>query len=117
MQVQLGTDSHIEGTVKLANYVQNLVQDTLERFERRITSVQVHLADENSGHKSGSNDKRCAMEARISGRQPLTVTATASTVDQALDSAIAKLEKALDTHFDRLDQTKGRSSFAGEETL
>lgn len=117
MQVQLATDNHIEGTAKLADYVQALVQDSLERFDRRITSVHVHLSDENSGHKSGSNDKRCAMEARISGRQPLAVTATASTVDQSLDGAIAKLEKALATHFDRLDQAKGRPSFAGEEAL
>jgi ribosomal subunit interface protein len=113
MQIQVKTDNHIEGSTKLTNYVEGLVQDSLERFGKRITSVYVHLADENS-HKSGSNDKHCTMEARVSGRQPISVTANAPSVDQALDGAVAKLEKSLTSTFDRLDQAKGRTSMAGE---
>jgi hypothetical protein len=79
-----------------------------------VTSVHVHLTDANGGHKSGSNDKRCVMEARVSGRQPVTVTADAPSVDLALGSAVTKLEKSLTTTFDRLDHAKGRTSFAGE---
>jgi ribosome-associated translation inhibitor RaiA len=114
MQVQLNTDNHIENNAKLTEYVEALIQDTLERFNRRITSVHVHLTDENSGHKSGSDDKRCVMEARVSGRQPITVTANAPTVNQALDGGIVKLEKSLGSIFDRLDHAKGRPSMAGE---
>lgn len=116
MQIQVNTDSHIENTSKLTNYVESMIHDTLERFHHRLTSVHVHLTDENSGQKSGGNDKRCVMEARISGRQPITVTADARSVDQALSGAMTKLEKLLTSTFDRLDQAKGRSSMAGEET-
>jgi ribosome-associated translation inhibitor RaiA len=109
MQVQLHTDNHIEGTAKLTSYVEALVQDILDRFTRRITRVEVYLMDQNSSAKGGSNDKRCAMEARVSGRDPVNVTADAPTVDQALTSAITKLEKSLSHLFDRLDHAKGRT--------
>jgi ribosomal subunit interface protein len=113
MQILLTTDNHIEGNAKLSGYVESLVQNALERFERRLTRVEVHLMDEN-GHKSGSNDKRCAMEARIAGLAPFSVTADGENIDQALDSAVNKLEKALSRTFDKMDEKKGRPSFAGE---
>lgn len=112
MQVQLHTDNHIEGTAKLTGYVESLVQDSLDRFARRITRVEVHLMDQNSSAKGGSNDKRCSMEARVSGRDPVNVTADAPTVDQAINNAINKLEKLLTNLFDRLDNTKGRPSLS-----
>jgi ribosome-associated translation inhibitor RaiA len=117
MQVQLHTDNHIEGTAKLTSYVESLVQDTLDRFTRRITRVEVHLMDQNSSAKSGSKDKRCAMEARVSGRDPVNVIADAPTIDQALTGAIGKLEKSLTHLFDRLDQAKGRPSLNEHVTL
>lgn len=118
MQVQLNTDNHIEGNARLTNYVETLVQDSLARFANRITRVEVHLADQNSGKKSGSDDKRCSMEARISGRQPITVSADAPTVDQALGGAVDKLEKALTTTFDRIvEVSRGRSALASEEAI
>ncbi len=117
MQVQLNTDNHTENHAKLTDYVESLVKDALERFSGRITSVHVHLTDENSDQKSGSYDKRCVMEARVSGRQPVTVSAAAPSVDQALVGAIDKLEKSLGSIFDRLDHAKGRTSFAGDEPV
>ena len=114
MQIQLKTDNHIDGSTKLTNYVEGLVQDSLERFGTRVTSVHVHLTDENSSQKSGGNDKRCVMEARVSGRQPITVTADASSVNLALEGAVTKLEKSLGSTFDRIDHTKGRPSLASE---
>lgn len=109
MQVLLTTDNHIDGSAKLTGYVESLVQSSLERFARRLTRVEVHLHDQN-GHKSGSHDKRCAMEARIAGLAPLSVTADAPTVDQALDSAVSKLEKALRRTLDKYDDKKGRTT-------
>jgi ribosome-associated translation inhibitor RaiA len=117
MQVQLHTDNHIEGTAKLTSYVEALVQDSLDRFTRRITRVEVHLIDQNSSAKGGSNDKRCSMEARVSGRDPVNVTADAPTVDQALNSAITKLEKSLTHLFDKLDHAKGRPSLSEHAAL
>lgn len=114
MQILLTTDNHIEGNAKLSSYVETLVQNSLQQFERRITRVEVHLQDQNS-HKSGGDDKRCTMEARIGGLAPVNVTADAATVDQALDRAVDKLEKSLRKTFDKLGDHKGRPSHAGEE--
>jgi ribosomal subunit interface protein len=114
MHVQLTTDNHIEGSAKLTSYVQSLVTDSLQRFNGRLTRVEVHLSDENSGKKSGSNDKRCSMEARVTGRQPVAVNATAPNIDQALDSAVNKLEKALATTFGRLEDSRNRRSASSE---
>ena len=116
MQILLTTDNHIDGSAKLTSYVESLVQNSLQQFERRLTRVEVHLLDQN-GHKSGRHDKRCAMEARVAGLAPVSVTADAATVDQALDGAVTKLEKSLRRTFDKLDDKKGRTSRAGEENL
>lgn len=114
MQIILNTDNHIEGNAKLKGYVDSLVESTLDRFAKRITRVEVHLTDQNSGIKSGANDKRCVMEARLSGRQPLSVTASADSVDRALDGAISKLERKIASELDRQDKPRGRTRIAPE---
>jgi len=114
MQIKLNTDSHIEGNAKLKGYVDSLVESTLDRFVKRITRIEVHLTDQNSGEKSGANDKRCVMEARLSGRQPFSVTASADSVDRALDGAISKLERKIASEIDRKDKPRGRTRIAPE---
>jgi ribosome-associated translation inhibitor RaiA len=116
MQVQVNTDNHIEGSAALTAHVETLVEDTFGWFGERITRVEVYLADQNSSHKGGENDKRCTMEARLAGLQPITVTHEGSTIDQALDGAADKLEKTLKRTLERLDDPKGRTSFAGDQS-
>ena len=95
MQVQVHTDNHIEGHERLNRWVESVVTDALGRFEDRISSVQVHLSDENSD-KGGDNDKRCMMEVRIEGRPPTAVTHLAATVDQAVDGAADRAQRAVE---------------------
>ena len=59
------------------------------------------MSDED-GSKGGINDKRCLLEARLEGRQPVVVTGIANTYDQAVDSAIDKLKASLNTIVGRL---------------
>jgi ribosomal subunit interface protein len=115
MQIRVMTDNNIAGSERLNSHVHNVVEDVLSRFSQRITRVEVHLADENSRAKSGENDKRCTMEARLSGLKPIAVTQQAATLDQAIDSAIDTLAKTLDRTLGRLDDRKGRPSFGGED--
>jgi ribosome-associated translation inhibitor RaiA len=115
MQVLVNTDHNIEGSADLSSHVEALVQDTLGRFTDRLTRVEVFLADENSAQKGGELDKRCTMEARPNGLQPIVVTHEAATLDQALYGAADKLEHTLKRHLGRLDQHKGRTSFAGDQ--
>lgn len=101
MTIQINSDNNITGTEGLSDFIQNTVADSLKRFDEQITRVEVHLNDENS-HKSGINDKRCMLEARLEGLQPVAVTAHGGTVQEALKNAIDKMKSALDTTIGRL---------------
>jgi len=101
MQIQINTDSNIEGREELATEFRIVVEDTLSRFSDHITRVEVHLSDENSD-KGGSADKRCVMEARLKGPPPIAVTDQAATVGQAVDGAASKLKKAIESSLGRL---------------
>jgi hypothetical protein len=113
MPIQVHTDSHIEGGQRLSSYIECVVQDTLREFGDQVTRVEVHLNDTNSNQKGGSDDKRCMMEARLGGLPPFAVTATAATLDQAIDAASEKLQKSIQSHIGRLGDKKGRMSAGG----
>lgn len=117
MHIQVNTDNHIECGEELTREVEAVVEGALGRFGDRITRVEVHLTDENSRSKSGDNDKRCVMEARLAGLQPITVSDDGSTLDLALNGAADKLEKTLKRTLGRLDDPKGRTSYGGDQTI
>lgn len=94
MQIQINTDHHIEGHEALAAWATGEVQSALSRHSDHITRVEVHLSDEN-GHKSGQSDKRCVMEARVEGRQPMAVTHNAENVHLAVTGAADKLTRMI----------------------
>lgn len=116
MKVQVNTDNHINGGEELTRQVVDIVEGTLGRFNHRITRVEVHLTDENSSAKSRGNDIRCVMEARPASQQPITVSNEATSLEEAVNGAAEKLEKTLDRTFGRMDDHKGRQSFAGDQT-
>jgi hypothetical protein len=66
MQIEISTDSNIEGREELATHVKGVVESALNRFSDRITRVEVHLSDVNSD-KGGEDGIRCVMEARLEG--------------------------------------------------
>jgi len=101
MQIQVNTDRNIEGQEELAAQVEATVANSLSHFSAHITRVEVHLSDEN-GDKSGQNDKRCVMEARLEGRQPTAVTCEAATLAEAVAGAADKLESSLESTLGRL---------------
>ena len=96
MQIQVNTDKNISGSD-----TQQLVEDTLKRvlarFSGAITRLEVHLSDENSAAKSTSGDKRCLLEARLEGRQPVSVTEQADSIEQAVQGAAQKMVRLLDS--------------------
>ena len=107
MQIDVSTDSHIDGREKLSRYVQGHVETALERFSSRITRVEVHLSDE-SGNKEGREDTKCVMEVRIGGRPPVAVKSLESSVDQAITAATHKLKHLVESTIGR------ESSLAGQ---
>ena len=103
MQIQVNTDNHIVGSAELTRQVDAIVANALSHFGDRVTRVEVYLSDENSSQKSAENDKRCVMEARLAGLQPIVVSHQGTFLDQAIDGAAAKLEKTLKRTLGRLE--------------
>ncbi|MDD2049059.1 HPF/RaiA family ribosome-associated protein [Pseudomonas putida] len=101
MQIQVNSDNHIQGNIRLEEWVRSTVESTLERFEEDLTRVEVHLRDEN-GDKPGPHDKRCQMEARPKGHQPISVSHKSASLDQAVDGAALKLNHALEHFYGKL---------------
>ena len=100
MTIQLNTDKNLSVHEEFRAKLDDLLSEELSRFSEHITRLEVHLSDENGG-KGGQNDKRCMIEARLEGRQPIAVTADADTHEQSVSEAIDKLKNSLDTIFGR----------------
>lgn len=102
MKIQINTGNHIAGRDTLSQQTEATVASTLGHLAEHITRVEVHLSDENS-HKGGSHDKRCMMEARLEGHQPIAVTSEAENIDQAIHGAVEKLKRLLDHTLGRMN--------------
>jgi ribosome-associated translation inhibitor RaiA len=116
MQVEVHTDNHVKGGDELTRLVEAEVDGSLARFGDQIVRVIVHLND-TKAHKSGDHDKRCLMEARIAGHQPVAVSHEAASLDAAINAAAGKLERSLDHVLGKLGQKKGRTSFGGDQSI
>lgn len=103
MQIQLNTDASVEGSETLIASVEADVQSALERYADRLTRVEVHLSDDDGNKKGSGTDKRCLLEARPAGLQPVVVTAVAGTVEQACHDATRKMQSVLNSTFGRVD--------------
>jgi ribosome-associated translation inhibitor RaiA len=101
MQIQINTDKNISGSEDLIASSTSLVSDELSRFNQQITRVEVHFSDED-GNKDGQNDKRCLVEARLAGMNPVAVTNLANTHEKAILGALNKLKTSLNTITGRL---------------
>ena len=104
MQVLVNSDHTIVGGASMAGRIRSDIELALQRVSDRITRVEVHLSDEN-GAKGGRDDKRCMLEARLEGRQPIAVTSHAATIDIAVHDAAMKLMRVIDS-------TEGRAEDA-----
>ena len=94
MEIQFNTDKNIEGTERLESYVSETVKKSLKHFDERITRVEVHLSDENAD-KGGERDKKCVLEARPRGMDPIVVTSQEDTIEKSLNNGLDKLKAAL----------------------
>ena len=101
MKIQINTDNHITGDVTRLDEVGTTIIETLDHLAKHVTRVEVHLSDEN-GKKAGIRDKRCMMEARLEGHQPMAVIAESDSLDEAINDAAEKLKSSLDHTLGRL---------------
>ncbi|WP_327151863.1 HPF/RaiA family ribosome-associated protein [Nocardia sp. NBC_01329] len=109
MQIQINTDSNIDSGEKLIRQVEEEIASTLARFSEQIISVEAHLSDQNAG-KGGPSDKRCVLQARPAGQQPVAVSHDAATISDACRGAAESMAHLLASRFGRLHETKGGDS-------
>ncbi|MEP7307478.1 MAG: HPF/RaiA family ribosome-associated protein [Acidobacteriota bacterium] len=108
MPIQTNTDRSIAGSDGLSAQANTIVESALGRFSGRITRAEIYLSDKN-GASGGVEDKRCMMEARLEGRQPIAVTHRAATVEQAMKGAANKLKRAIGSTIGRLRDGEART--------
>ncbi|MHB8816426.1 MAG: HPF/RaiA family ribosome-associated protein [Steroidobacteraceae bacterium] len=108
----VNSDHHIAGGEDLTERVQGVVEGRLERFDGRITRVEVHLSDLD-GSKLGERDTRktlrCMMQVRIGGLKPIAVSHEAPTLTEAIHVAADKVERAIEHALGKLEDTMGRT--------
>jgi|HubBroStandDraft_6_1064221.scaffolds.fasta_scaffold3171768_2 hypothetical protein len=105
MNILINSNNKFEVNAELAKEVEGEVARAIERFEGRLTRAEVHLSDEN-GAKSGVRDKRCVIEVRPMGMQPVSVTEDAATVLEAATGAAHKMKRLLDSTFGKIDEKR-----------
>ena len=96
MQVHVRTDNNIEGSARMTGYFTEVLEQALDRFVERITRVDVSVSDENA-HKEGANDKRCLIEARVNGLNPIVASDSADNINAAFSGAVDKLVRSIET--------------------
>lgn len=95
MQIEIGSDHQIKVHEPWAEELKASVSHALRHHQDQLTRVVLHLSDQNAD-KAGDNDKRCAMEGRLKGKQPIAVTHLAGTFDQAVLGAADKLDRLIE---------------------
>lgn len=109
MKVQVNTSNDIDNKDALETWASDYLNEHLGRFDQDLTSIEVQLTDENHAAKGGGIDKRCMMEARVTGREPIAVTNYGPDQNLAFRGAADKLAKALDHAFGKLDRREHRA--------
>jgi len=111
MQIQINTDHNIAGHEALASHVRNVVEGALSHVGDHITRVEVHLTDDigQGIAKSGEDDKRCVMEARLERHQPVAVTCHAGSMHQAVEGAAHKLTRIVEHTVEKIRDKKRRA--------
>lgn len=100
MHIEISWGKGIPHSDSLHAHITEQVEHALRHMAEEFTRVQVHLHDDNAA-KGGSNDKRCVMEARPTGADPLTVDATGDDFYVTVTATAKKLERAARSFSDK----------------
>ena len=97
MQILISTDHNIKGSYEFLlenDKFEEKVLNALDHFQKQITRIEVHFSDVN-GAKNKAMDKRCLIEARVSGVAPIIASHQARNLLAALEGASEKLKNSL----------------------
>ncbi len=101
MQVIINSDNQVDLNQQTIEQWQTEIATSLQRFSDWVTRVEVHVTDENSDSKGGSDDIRCLMEARPANRQPVSIEVRAASLEQAISDSIQTMNRRLGTILDK----------------
>lgn len=94
MEIITNTDTRIENTVDLRERVSQVLRQELKHVSDSITRIEAHLRDVNSD-RGGATDRKCLLEARVSGLQPIVAEHRATDIGLALTGAAKQLARAV----------------------
>lgn len=98
MLIKINTDQNIDGDSDFNEYTTSVIEKAFSRYEDQITRVEVHFSDENGPKGSDKvGDKRCMIETRMRGEQPLAVTEKAENLHKAIAGAVDKSMRAMES--------------------
>jgi ribosomal subunit interface protein len=103
MIIQLNADKNLTIHEAYETQISEKLNKDLERYSDHITRLEVHLSDEN-GNKSGQNDKKCLLEAKMEGKSPIVTSDLGNTYDLALKGATEKLKHAIGTVVSKMQE-------------
>jgi hypothetical protein len=109
MRIQINSDKQIVTPATAISFYESEIERLLARFASEITRIEIHLSDLD-GPKEGVLDKRCAMEVRLKGKNPISVMHVARKVDSSVRGAAQKMQRLLDTTFGRKAATASRKA-------
>lgn len=107
LQIIVNSSNNIDISAEAKEGISADIEQGIGRFADRLTRVEVHIGDE-SNNKNTENDKRCMLEARPDGMEAVNVTVFAGSVQDAVKSAVLKLETVLERSFEKRGDPKGR---------
>ncbi len=102
MHIEISNGNTVGGNGARNEWIQSTLEENLDRFQRKLTRVDVHLGGHN-GAKGGESDVYCSMEARVRGQKPIAVTHDASNVHDAVTGAAGRLQRALEHSIGRIE--------------
>ncbi len=117
MQFLVETDNHIEGRQQLSEHVESAVRSAIGHYTDTLTHIDAHLTDANGADKSSAADKKCLLEARLSGVKNVAVSHQAATLHQAIEGAASKLKHALDSAVGKLHDQTRRGESLGHKSV
>lgn len=99
MQVQIRHDGNVQGDKN--SWIETTVTDALSRYTQ-ITTIEVHLADEDGAAKHSEGQIRATLEVRVAGFAPIAVTSHGNDVGAAVETALDKVNRMLDDKLGRV---------------
>lgn len=82
----------IQGSETIEQHIHEQVDKALGNLGEQVTRVEVHLRDDKQ-KRDAHNDKRCTMEVRLAGMEPLVVEDRGADIYAVISQAADKIKR------------------------